>query len=118
MSFGGCGRLCRTPDLTAWFQPTIDIQAPDQTYDDTENPRETILPGDLLHCDMGFHYLGLATDQQQHAYVLRPEEVDAPAGLRAALIDGNRLQDIHMEEMQIGRRGNEVLQRRADQSES
>ena len=40
--------------LTAWFQPTIDIQAPDQTYDDTENARETILPGDLLHCDMGF----------------------------------------------------------------
>ena len=95
--------------LSAWFQPTIDIQAPGQSYKETENPRRTILPGDLLHCDMGFHYLGLATDQQQHAYVLRPGESDAPPGLRAALADGNRLQDIHFEEMQLGRSGNDVL---------
>lgn len=95
--------------LSAWFQPTIDIQAPGQSYTDTESPRTTILPGDLLHCDMGFHYLGLATDQQQHAYVLRPGESAAPAGLEAALRAGNRLQDIHLEEMQVGRSGNEVL---------
>lgn len=95
--------------LSAWFQPTIDIQAPGQSYQDSENPRETIMPGDLLHCDMGFHYLGLATDQQQHAYVLRPGESEAPPGLIAALQDGNRLQDIHLEEMQLGRSGNEVL---------
>ncbi len=96
--------------LSAWFQPTIDIQAPDQSYQDTKNPRQTIMPGDLLHCDMGFHYLGLATDQQQHAYVLRPGEKEAPAGLLAALRDGNRLQDIHLEEMRVGRSGNEILQ--------
>ena len=95
--------------LDAWFQPTIDIQAPGQSYQDTDNPRAAILPGDLLHCDMGFHYLGLATDQQQHAYVLRPGENDAPQTLRDALAEGNRLQDIHMEEMRIGRSGNEVL---------
>lgn len=95
--------------LYAWFQPTIDIQAPGQSYQNTDNPRETILPGDLLHCDMGFHYLGLATDQQQHAYVLRPGETEAPAGLRAALQDGNRLQDIHLAETQVGRSGNDVL---------
>lgn len=95
--------------LSAWFQPTIDIQAPGQSYEVSENPRKTIMPGDLLHCDMGFHYLGLATDQQQHAYVLRPGESDAPPGLIAALQDGNRLQDIHLEEMQLGCSGNEVL---------
>jgi len=95
--------------LSAWFQPTIDIQAPGQSYEDTENPRSAIMPGDLLHCDMGFHYLGLATDQQQHAYVLRPGESQAPPGLAAALRDGNRLQDIHLEEMRVGRSGNDVL---------
>ncbi|MCY3917784.1 MAG: M24 family metallopeptidase [Chloroflexi bacterium] len=95
--------------LSAWFQPSIDIQAPGQSYEDSENPRKTIMPGDLLHCDMGFHYLGLATDQQQHAYVLRPGESDAPTGLIAALQDGNRLQDIHLEEMRLGRSGNDVL---------
>lgn len=95
--------------LHAWFQPTIEIQAPGQRYDAEENVRTLILPGDLLHCDVGFMYLGLATDQQQHAYVLKPGEHDAPIGLKAALADGNRLQDIHLEEMQPERTGNAVL---------
>ena len=95
--------------LQAWFQPSIDLQAVGQSWQDADHPRTLIMPGDLLHCDMGFHYLGLATDQQQHAYVLRPDETDAPQGLRAALADGNRLQDIHMNQMSIGRSGNEVL---------
>lgn len=97
--------------LLAWFQPTIDIQAPGLSFAflGTEDARKVIQPGDLLHCDMGFHYLGLATDQQQHAYVLRPGESDAPTGLREALAAGNRLQDIHMAEMQVGRSGNDVL---------
>ena len=99
----------RDAGIDAWFHPTIDIQARDQSYEVSDNPRKTIESGDLLHCDMGFHYLGLATDQQQHAYVLDPGEGDAPAGLRDALRDGNRLQDIHLEEMQVGRSGNDVL---------
>ena len=98
--------------LAAWFHPTIMLQADgveiNAFYDGTER-RTLILPGDLLHCDMGFTYLGLTTDQQQMAYVLKPGENDAPAGLRAALADGNRLQDIHMEQMAVGRTGNEVL---------
>ncbi len=95
--------------LRAWFHPTVEVQAPGQRYDQASEARRLILPGDLLHCDMGFYYLGLATDQQQHAYILRPGEQDAPAGLRAALVEGNRLQDILMTEMQIGRSGNAVL---------
>jgi hypothetical protein len=65
---------------------------------------------------MGFHYLGLATDQQQHAYILKPGETDAPAGLKAALVEGNRLQDIHMAAMAIGRTGNEVLKLAREQA--
>ena len=102
-------RTMQDAGLAAWFHPTIDIQAPGQSYDAEEPSRNTIMPGDLLHCDMGFHYLGLATDQQQHAYVLRPGETDAPAGLRDALADGNRLQDIHMAAMRPGKTGNKVL---------
>ncbi len=104
--------------FSAWFQPTIDIQAPGQSYADSKNPRQTILPGDLLHCDMGFHYLGLATDQQQHAYVLRPGETEAPPGLRAALAAGNHLQDIHLAQMQIGRSGNAVLAAALEQAKA
>lgn len=100
--------------LHAWFQPTVEIQARGLSFDAPPGgaggeKRQVILPGDLLHCDMGFTYLGLATDQQQNAYVLHPGETDAPAGLQAALADGNRLQDILMEQMKPGRTGNEVL---------
>jgi hypothetical protein len=95
--------------LRAWFQPTIEIQAPGQRYDEKENLRKVIQPGDLLHCDMGFYYLGLATDQQQHAYILKPGEQDAPAGLKKALAAANRLQEIHLAALQVGRSGNQVL---------
>jgi len=108
--------------LEAWFQPTIDIQAQGFSFQainaDLANARNVILPGDLLHCDMGFYYLGLATDQQQHAYVLKPGETDAPQGLKDALVDGNRLQDIHMEEMKVGRTGNEVLKSALDRAKT
>ena len=95
--------------LSAWFQPTIDVQSPGSSFEFTESPCVTIQPGDLLHCDMGFHYLGLATDQQQHAYVLKAGESDAPAGIRTALQAGNRLQDILLGQMQVGRSGNDIL---------
>ena len=98
--------------LVAWFPPTIDIQAagePSGGPGKTGPSRTTILPGDMLHCDMGFIYLGLATDQQQLAYVLKPGETDAPEGLKAGLAAGNRFQDIHLENMVVGRSGNDVL---------
>jgi hypothetical protein len=108
--------------LEAWFQPTVDIQAhgeargPLATQD--KSRRILIRPGDMLHCDMGFVYLGLCTDQQQLAYVLRPGESDAPEGLKAGLADGNRLQDIHCEAMKAGRAGNEVLRLALDKAKS
>lgn len=98
--------------LQAWFPPTIDIQAPGEAAGGpgiAGPSRKTILPGDMLHCDMGFIYLGLATDQQQLAYVLKPGETDVPAGLKAGLAAGNRFQDIHFDEMVVGRSGNDVL---------
>ena len=96
--------------LEPWFPPTVDLQAPDQPHDKPAK-RNLITPGDLLHCDVGFYYLGLATDCQRDVYVLKPGECDAPEGLKAALRDGNRLQDILGEEIVIGRTGNDVLKR-------
>lgn len=95
--------------LSAWFQPDCEIQAQGQTGEH-EKKRKVIMAGDLLWCDVGFQHLGLCTDHQQVAYILKPNESDAPQGLKAALADANRLQDIHLEEMQVGRTGNEVLQ--------
>jgi len=50
--------------------------------------------GDLVHVDFGLIYMGLSTDWQKHAYVLKAGEKDAPAGLTAALKNTNQLQDI------------------------
>lgn len=99
--------------LRAWFQPSVEIQAHGIGFDGPagggNGARTLILPGDLLHCDVGFYYLGLATDHQQNAYVLKPGEADAPAELCALLAEGNRLQDIHLQAMQSGLTGNDVL---------
>lgn len=65
--------------------------------------------GDLLYCDAGIRYLRLVTDTRQWAYVLREGETDAPDGLRRIMADGNRLQDIFIEEFVQGRTGNEIL---------
>lgn len=94
--------------LEAWFQPSVDIQAPNQSYDDDEK-RKLIQIGDLLHCDVGFYYLNLATDIQQNAYVLKRNESDAPNGLKEALADGNRLQEIFADAMVTGKSGNDIL---------
>jgi len=106
--------------LDAWFQPSVDIQAIDQPPTPigkkSEEKRKLILPGDMLHCDMGFYYLGLATDQQQLAYVLKPGESGVPEGLREGLAQGNWVQDVLIEAMRPGRTGNEVLKDAVNQA--
>ncbi|HEX2073853.1 MAG TPA: M24 family metallopeptidase [Geodermatophilus sp.] len=99
-----------------WFHPVVDLQRagvppvreggallPAVPYD------KPVEPGDLVHCDVGVSSLGLRTDTQRNAYVLRPGETAAPAGLRRALAVGNRLQDLTTAELVAGRTGNEVL---------
>ncbi|MFW5896883.1 MAG: M24 family metallopeptidase [Bacillota bacterium] len=93
--------------LVAWFHPTVTIQARDLQWEDTS--RDIIMPGDLLHCDMGLEYLGLCTDNQRHAYIPHPGEPEIPSDLRALMGSANRLQDIVTSEFASGRTGNQVL---------
>ncbi|HEY2151753.1 MAG TPA: M24 family metallopeptidase [Vicinamibacterales bacterium] len=100
----------RTNDqgLGTWFQPSIEVQRKGVKSEQLgEDP--IILPGDILHCDVGITVARLNTDTQHNAYVLRPGETDAPAGLKLALANGNAMQDIAMEETRPGRTGNEIL---------
>jgi Xaa-Pro aminopeptidase len=100
----------RTNDqgLGTWFQPSIEIQRRGVKSEQLgEDP--IILPGDVLHCDVGITVARLNTDTQHNAYVLLAGETDAPAGLKAALANANAMQDISMEETRPGRTGNEVL---------
>ena len=99
----------------AWFHPTVDIQ---RQGEEKVSGDAVILPGDVLHCDVGLEYLGLCTDTQQHAYVLRPGENQVPSGLKEALKTGNRLQDIHAGAYATGRSGNEILSLARKQAEA
>lgn len=94
--------------LATWFQPSIEIQRKGVT-DAQLGSDPVIQRGDVLHCDVGITALRLNTDTQHNAYVLLPGETDAPAGLKKALANANRLQDILFEEVRPGVSGNEVL---------
>ncbi|MCH8073368.1 MAG: aminopeptidase P family protein [Proteobacteria bacterium] len=102
--------------LTTWFHPSVSIQRAEQPAIDmkaaiaSRHDDDVIMPGDLLHVDFGITYLRLNTDTQQHAYVLRPGETEAPEELRLALSRGNRLQDILTGQFIAGRSGNEILE--------
>ncbi len=94
LSFPAFFRIHRSPAGRALYGDTTVVQ-----------------PGDLLHCDVGVEYLRLITDHQELAYVLRPGETEAPAGLRAGVSEANRLQDVFVGCWQEGASGNEILER-------
>lgn len=99
--------------LVTWFHPSVSVQradaAPHSGTFSSKPGERTIHRGDLVHVDFGITYLGLNTDTQQHAYVLRAGEDAAPQGLVDGLAVGNRAQDILMENFVAGRTGNEIL---------
>ena len=94
--------------LGTWFQPSVDIQRKGMRPEQLGEHR-VILAGDLLWCDVGITALGLNTDTQHNGYVLKDGETEAPVGLRKALANSNRLQDILFALVRPGRTGNEIL---------
>ena len=94
--------------LDTWSQPSISVQRAGRTAAEL-GADPVIERGDVLHCDVGITAARLNTDTQHNAYVLRPGETDAPAGLRRALGNSNTLQDIVFAELRPGRSGNQIL---------
>ena len=101
--------------LETWFHPTVDIQRNNEVLKShiesfsKGEEEKTIQKGDLLHCDFGITYIGLNTDCQQHAYVLKKTESEVPVFLKEAFKKGNRVQDILTSNMSLGVTGNEIL---------
>jgi len=98
--------------LRIWFMPHVNRQRMGQAcgeQDDFCGESGVIERGDVLHTDVGFCYLKLCTDTQEMGYVLRVGEEDVPPGLKAALLTGNRWQDLLTGAFAVGRTGNEVL---------
>ncbi len=93
--------------LKPWFHPSVGIQregAEEMLRGDT-----VVMPGDLLWTDFGITYLRLSTDTQHLAYVLKPGETEAPAGLRAGLAATNRVQDLLLASFRPNVSGNAIL---------
>ena len=98
--------------LGTWFQPSVRVQRQGMAVDSPIGQTENVVieRGDVLHTDFGIQAMGLATDTQHMGYVLRAGETEPPAGIRKALENTNRLQDMVMERLRPGRSGNDVLQ--------
>ncbi|MGB0891769.1 MAG: M24 family metallopeptidase [Flavobacteriaceae bacterium] len=101
--------------LETWFHPTIDVQRNKEALKShiesfSKGEKEDVIrKGDLLHCDFGITYIGLNTDCQQHAYVLKDDETVVPEFLKSAFKKGNRVQDILTKNMKVEKTGNEIL---------
>ncbi|KAI0476284.1 hypothetical protein GGR56DRAFT_462984 [Xylariaceae sp. FL0804] len=106
-------------NYSTWFQPGVYILnkgEPFTAFDDNNgsDPRAPDLRidyGDIIHCDFGVTALGLNTDTQHIGYVLGPGETaaDVPRGVLDGLAKVNRLQDIVVGSMVVGRTGNAIL---------
>ncbi len=90
--------------LEVAFRPYFRVHRDPSLAQDT-----VVRPGDVIHCDTGIKYLRLNSDHQHLAYVTRPGETEAPAGLRARLDDSLRLQDIFLAGFEQGKTGNAML---------
>jgi Xaa-Pro aminopeptidase len=97
--------------LGTWFQPSVRVQKSSRTGVSllAEEAPVVIERGDVLHVDFGITAMRMNTDTQHMGYVLREGETDVPAGIKRALANANRLQDLLLERMKPGRSGNEVL---------
>lgn len=98
-------------DLEFNFPGSFNIQRQglDGSIDDSEDP--VIQPGDLLHVDFGIKLMGLVTDQQKMAYVLKPGEIDAPEGLRNLFAQSVREGEIIAETIVPGVLGRDIVTR-------
>ncbi|MGI5999156.1 MAG: M24 family metallopeptidase, partial [Lutispora sp.] len=92
-----------------WFGPDVDLQRKGSSVSRMFN--EVILPGDLIHCDVGINgiYVQLHTDIQRVGYILRNGEKEAPKEFSELIAKGNRLQDIVRENIRVCTTGNDAF---------
>jgi len=104
--------------LGSWFHPSVRLQreGPSSVRFAAHPDDMVVERGDLVHIDFGVVSEGLCTDQQQHAYVLRDGETQAPADLVRALAAGNRLQDLLIGQFAVGRTGDQLLRSTLEQA--
>jgi len=100
--------------LGVWFNPDLRVQRRNQETGKTQqflsvaDESVVIQRGDVIHIDCGVNYMGLSTDWQKMGYILLEGEKVAPEGLKKALANTNRLQDVLFTHIKPGAKGFEV----------
>jgi Xaa-Pro aminopeptidase len=88
--------------VRTWFQPDLRVQRAGVEVKMSRgflavSPESTVIQrGDVVHLDFGITAMGLNTDWQKNAYVLKAGEKDAPSGLKQAFRNTMVLQDALM----------------------
>lgn len=95
--------------LETGFPPSFNVLRSPEDRERYGRGDRVIRRGDVIHCDVGLVYLRYFTDHQELAYVLRRGETEVPEGMRKALAEGNRLQDVFSGEFREARTGNDLL---------
>ena len=93
------------------FPPGLSIHRQGESKPLPASADPLILPGDIIHVDFGVRLMGLVTDQQHLAYVLRPGESDVPQGLQDAFAQSAVVAQLYAEELKPGALGTEVKER-------
>jgi Xaa-Pro dipeptidase len=108
--------------VTTWFAPHLRIQHQGLTLQRERGHlrdaewTDVFQPGDVIHLDFGVTYMGLNTDWQKMAYVLKPGETEPPAGLKQAMKNMNAVQDaLTLRAARPGRTGAEVYKLAMDE---
>ena len=108
--------------VTTWFAPHLRIQHQGLTLIRERGHMadaqwtDVFQPGDVIHLDFGITYMGLSTDWQKMAYVLKPGETDAPPGLKQAMKNMNAVQDaLTLRAARPGRTGADVYKLAMDE---
>jgi Xaa-Pro aminopeptidase len=105
-------------DLGAGAEPWFEIHTAVQRFDSATGhvipyvhpaPDDLVFQrGDIIHLDCGFNYLGLASDWQKVAYILREGETDASEGMKAALRNANLVHEAFRKGPRPGMTGREA----------
>jgi len=101
----------KSQDVEFNFPPGLDIQRKgvEESIPASDNP--VIQYGDIIHVDFGIKLMGLVTDQQKMAYVMRPGEEEPPEGLQKAFDNSERVGEFIVDVIEPGVLGYQIVKR-------
>lgn len=101
-------RLLERGLAPSFGQPSVYVSGPKGIV--ATSDATLIQPGMLLHIDWGVCLMNLCTDMKRTAYVLKPGESGAPAGIQHAWDQALKVREVIRANLKPGRPGLETLQ--------